>query len=110
MSPQRCTRCPTPSFQTVFVRSTKNVVYRSKDEGKNWEKQNWKMEKSGSEDDGPLTRAYRSAPHTQCTRRTLHSVRVRLRHPFTADPRDTSPRASRSPTMPAHATWRVREV
>ena len=42
------------SAQTVFVRSTKNFVYRSKDEGKNWEKQNWKMEKAGSEEDGPL--------------------------------------------------------
>ena len=40
--------------QTVFVRSTKNFVYRSKDEGKNWEKQNWKMEKSGSEEEGAL--------------------------------------------------------
>jgi hypothetical protein len=36
------------------VRSTKNFVYRSKDEGKNWEKQNWKMEKSGSEEEGAL--------------------------------------------------------
>jgi hypothetical protein len=35
------------------VRSTKNFVYRSKDEGKNWEKQNWKMEKAGSEEEGP---------------------------------------------------------
>jgi photosystem II stability/assembly factor-like uncharacterized protein len=38
--------------KTVFVRSTKNFVYRSKDEGKNWEKQNWKMEKAGSEEEG----------------------------------------------------------
>ena len=45
------TRC---LAQTVFVRSTKNFVYRSKDEGKNWEKQNWKMEKAGSEEEGPL--------------------------------------------------------
>ena len=44
--------------QTVFVRSTKNFVYRSKDEGKNWEKQNWKMEKAGSEEEGPLKPAF----------------------------------------------------
>jgi hypothetical protein len=44
---------PAASAQTVFVRSTKNFVYRSKDEGKNWEKQNWKMEKAGSEEEGP---------------------------------------------------------
>ena len=36
------------------MRSTKNFVYRSKDEGKNWEKQNWKMEKAGSEEEGAL--------------------------------------------------------
>tara|TARA_B110001452_G_scaffold254872_1_gene246796 strand:- start:629 stop:847 length:219 start_codon:yes stop_codon:yes gene_type:complete len=38
--------------QTVYVRSTKNFVYRSKDEGKTWEKQNWKMEKASAEEDG----------------------------------------------------------
>ena len=50
MSDGTCCLCS----QTVFVRSTKNFVYRSKDEGKNWEKQNWKMEKAGSEEEGPL--------------------------------------------------------
>ena len=34
------------------MRSTKNFVYRSKDEGKTWEKQNWKMEKASAEEDG----------------------------------------------------------
>ena len=38
--------------QTVFVRTNKNYVYRSGDEGKNWEKQNWKMDGSQSEEDG----------------------------------------------------------
>lgn len=57
------------------MRSTKNFVYRSKDEGKTWEKQNWKMEKASAEEDGahlcqrrtprPFalpTRAHRCAP------------------------------------------------
>ena len=54
MSDGTCCLCS----QTVFVRSTKNFVYRSKDEGKNWEKQNWKMEKAGSEEEGPLKPAF----------------------------------------------------
>ena len=36
--------------KTLFVRSQKNFVYRSGDEGKTWERQNWKMEKTSDED------------------------------------------------------------
>ena len=43
----RCT-----AAQTVFVRTNKNYIYRSGDEGKTWEKQNWKMEGSQTEEDG----------------------------------------------------------
>ena len=38
--------------KTVYVRSSKNIVYRSVDEGRTWEKQNWKMEKASTEEDG----------------------------------------------------------
>ena len=41
-----------PAAQTVFVRTNKNYIYRSGDEGKTWEKQNWKMEGSQTEEDG----------------------------------------------------------
>ena len=37
--------------KTVFVRTAKNFVYRSADEGRTWEKQNWKMERSAQEED-----------------------------------------------------------
>mmetsp|Transcript_24500 Transcript_24500/g.59046 ORF Transcript_24500/g.59046 Transcript_24500/m.59046 type:complete len:828 (+) Transcript_24500:5-2488(+) len=37
---------------TVFVRTNKNSIYRSADEGRTWDKQNWKMEGSQSEEDG----------------------------------------------------------
>jgi hypothetical protein len=36
--------------KTLFVRSNKNFVYRSTDEGKKWERQNWKMEKTSEEE------------------------------------------------------------
>ena len=36
--------------KTVFVRSQKNFVYRSGDEGRSWERQNWKMEKTADEE------------------------------------------------------------
>ena len=58
------------------MRSTKNVVYRSKDEGKNWEKQNWKMEKSGSEEEGALN----APPLGASTARTMVGARARTRY------------------------------
>ena len=36
--------------QTIFVRSQKNFIYRSGDEGRKWERQNWKMEKTSEEE------------------------------------------------------------
>jgi photosystem II stability/assembly factor-like uncharacterized protein len=36
--------------KTVFVRSQKNFIYRSGDEGRTWERQNWKMEKTSDEE------------------------------------------------------------
>merc|ERR1719460_1137147 len=36
--------------KTVFVRSNKNFVYRSANEGRSWERQNWKMEKTVDEE------------------------------------------------------------
>ena len=72
MSDGTCCLCS----QTVFVRSTKNFVYRSKDEGKNWEKQNWKMEKAGTEEEGSLM------PHllsrTQRTQSQAHAGALTL--------------------------------
>ena len=69
-----CARC----WQTVFVRTNKNSIYRSADEGKSWEKQNWKMEGSQTEEDGktgvlsmhvsPIdtNKARRDPPHSPC--------------------------------------------
>ena len=37
--------------KTVFVRSQKNFVYRSGDEGRTWERQNWKMEKTREDEE-----------------------------------------------------------
>ena len=44
--------CRSLKTQTVIVRSNKNNIYRSSDEGKSWEKQNWKMEGAQAEEDG----------------------------------------------------------
>merc|ERR1719399_2465037 len=37
--------------KTVFVRSQKNFVYRSGDEGRSWERQNSKMEKTAADEE-----------------------------------------------------------
>jgi hypothetical protein len=44
------TACRAIGPQTVFVRSAKNFIYRSGDEGRTWERQNWKMEKLADEE------------------------------------------------------------
>jgi hypothetical protein len=36
--------------KTIFVRSSKNFVYRSGDEGRTWERQNWKMDKTSDDE------------------------------------------------------------
>ena len=73
--------------QTVYVRSTKNFVYRSRDEGKTWEKQNWKMEKAGTEEEGELTptraRARAIALRTRAHRRAPGPGR-QVGHPLAA--------------------------
>ncbi len=53
---------PVPPRQTIFVRSDKNYIYRSGDEGKSWERQNYKMEKERMDNDRSGILSFHASP------------------------------------------------
>lgn len=73
-------RCADPAryrvaSQTVFVRSSKNFVYRSANEGRSWERQNWKMEKT-AEDDRSGILSFHVSPGDTSKVRAIPSARL----------------------------------
>jgi len=48
--------------KTVFVRSQKNFIYRSGDEGRSWERQNWKMEKTSADEEKSGILSFHASP------------------------------------------------
>lgn len=56
-------------LQTIYVRSSKNFVYRSEDEGRSWERQNWKMEKTSDDEKSGILSFHVSPSDTNKVRR-----------------------------------------